>query len=158
MAYLSILRGSDDMAKGCNNCPARSKCEGLTYRGSDCAALRHRYGAPEDPDIRSGADDLISRKTLIEALDNDGVIDGFTYSDGETLLQKIQSIPVADAVEVIRCGQCCYSAHEGELWICVHPYHYCDCGAKIVKPNYFCSFGDRKCSTRFLAQRGGGTT
>ena len=88
------------MAKGCNNCPARSKCAGLTYRGSDCAALRHRYGAPGDPEIHGGVDDLISRKALVEALDNDGVIDGFTYSDGETLLQKIHNIPAADVVPV----------------------------------------------------------
>lgn len=65
---------SDDMAKGCNNCPARSKCEGLTYRGSDCAALRHRYGASYDPEIHRGADDLISRKALMEGrVENDPV-------------------------------------------------------------------------------------
>lgn len=65
---------SDEMAKGCNNCPARSKCEGLTYRGSDCAALRHRYGASYDPEIHRGADDLISRKALMEGrVENDPV-------------------------------------------------------------------------------------
>lgn len=49
----------------------------------------------------------------------------------------------ADVVEVVRCGQCFYSAHEGELWICVHPDQYCDCVAKIVNPGYFCGYGRR---------------
>ena len=56
--------------RGCNSCPARSKCAGLTYRGSECAALRHRYGAPGDPEIHEGVDDLISRKALAETAKN----------------------------------------------------------------------------------------
>lgn len=55
----------------------------------------------------------------------------------------LRDIPAADVVEVVRCGQCFYSAHEGELWICVHPDQYCDCGAKIVNPGYFCGYGRR---------------
>lgn len=58
-------------------------------------------------------------------------------------LKFIQRYPAADVVEVVRCGQCFYSAHEGELWICVHPDQYCDCGAKIVDPGYFCGYGRR---------------
>ena len=60
-----------------------------------------------------------------------------------SLAQCIHDAPAADVVEVVRCGQCFYSAHEGELWICVHPDQYCDCGAKIVNPGYFCGYGRR---------------
>ena len=60
-----------------------------------------------------------------------------------SLAQCIHDAPAADVVEVVRCGQCFYSAHEGELWICVHPDQYCDCGAKIVDPGYFCGYGRR---------------
>ena len=58
--------------------------------------------------------------------------------------QYIEIVPAADVVEVVRCGQCFYSEHEGELWICVHPDQYCDCGAKIVDPGYFCGYGRRR--------------
>lgn len=61
-----------------------------------------------------------------------------------SLAQCIHDAPAADVVEVVRCGQCFYSAHEGELWICVHPDQYCDCGAKIVDPGYFCGYGRRR--------------
>lgn len=66
------------------------------------------------------------------------------WAKGLEPTQYIEIVPAADVVEVVRCGQCFYSAHEGELWICVHPDQYCDCGAKIVNPGYFCSYGRRR--------------
>lgn len=98
MAYLSILRGSDDVERGCNNCPARSKCAGLTYRGSDCAALRYRYGALVDPEIHSGADDLISRKALAEAAKN---ISSGLLNEWDTIgvLALIDKQPAVDPVK-----------------------------------------------------------
>ena len=65
------------------------------------------------------------------------------WAKGLEPTQYIEIVPAADVVEVVRCGQCFYSAHEGELWICVHPDQYCDCGAKIVDPGYFCGYGRR---------------
>ena len=98
------------------------------------------------------SDDLISRKALMEALDNDGVIDGFTYSDGETLLQKIQSIPAADVapvkhgrnetqmnpVDEFICSECGFTVqdfegynNEEEVYYEFNP-HYCPkCGVKM---------------------------
>lgn len=40
---------------GCDFCPVEN-CTALTYRGSDCAVLRHMYGVDFDPDIRTNAD------------------------------------------------------------------------------------------------------
>lgn len=66
------------------------------------------------------------------------------YGSTDQFDALLDTIPAADVVEVVRCGQCVYSAHEGDLWICVHPDQYCDCGAKIVNPGYFCSYGRRR--------------
>ena len=66
------------------------------------------------------------------------------YGSTDQFDALLDTIPAADVVEVVRCGQCFYSAHEGDLWICVHPDQYCDCGAKIVNPGYFCSYGRRR--------------
>ena len=41
--------------KGCKDCPAYAKCT-VTYRGSDCAALRGTYGIDSDPEITTNAD------------------------------------------------------------------------------------------------------
>ena len=71
------------------------------------------------------------------------VMDG-TVRPGMTI-RMMATGATADVVEVVRCGQCFYSTHEGELWICVHPDQYCDCGAKIVNPGYFCGYG-RRCA------------
>lgn len=88
------------------------------------------------------SDDLISRKALMEALDNDGVIDGFTYSDGETLLQKIQSIPAADVAPVRRGQWGLYEdTHEHLVkYVCPFCYNYVgfrhDPGEDTVRGNY----------------------
>ena len=59
-------------------------------------------------------------------------------------LEFIQRCPAANVVEVVRCGQCVYSAHKREMWVCVHPGQYCNCGTKIVEPVYFCGYGKRR--------------
>lgn len=95
--------------------------------------------------------EYIEREAAIEAVEAQ-CVDGKMYGrdDGEgtlvdayDIIDAISDAPAADVVEVVRCGQCFYSAHEGELWICVHPDQYCDCGAKIVNPGYFCGYGRR---------------
>lgn len=38
--------------KGCNACPAYGKCPNyIIYRGSNCKALRSKYGIETDPDM-----------------------------------------------------------------------------------------------------------
>lgn len=120
---------SDDMAKGCNNCPARSKCEGLTYRGSDCAALRHRYGASDDPEIHSGADDLISRKALAKAAKN---ISSSLLNEWDTLgvLELIYRQPAVDAAPV-RHGRWIYKSTYYELDEC----DCSECGQLMTTPH-----------------------
>lgn len=95
--------------------------------------------------------EYIEREAAIEAVEAQ-CVDGKMYGrdDGEgtlvdayDIIDAISDAPAADVVEVVRCGQCFYSAHEGELWICVHPDQYCDCVAKIVNPGYFCGYGRR---------------
>lgn len=124
---------SDEMAKGCNNCPARSKCEGLTYRGSDCAALRHRYGVSDDPEIHSGADDLISRKALMEGrVENDPVfiaakcapaVDPHEHGRWEQCFEDWRR-----QIEGDKCTACGFEHYGG----CINYYHYCpNCGAKM---------------------------
>lgn len=97
-------------------------------------------------------DDLISRKALMEALDNDGVIDGFIYSDGETLLQKIQSIPAADVapvkhgrnetqmnpVDEFICSECGFTIqdfegydNDEEVYYEFNPRYCPNCGARM---------------------------
>lgn len=97
--------------------------------------------------------EYIEREAAIEAVEAQ-CVDGKMYGrdDGEgtlvdayDIIDAISDAPAADVVEVVRCGQCFYSTHEGELWICVHPDQYCDCGAKIVNPGYFCGYG-RRCA------------
>lgn len=66
------------------------------------------------------------------------------WAKGLDPTQCIEITPAADVVEVVRCGQCLYSVLAGVQWICVHPDQYCDCGAKIVDPGYFCGYGRRR--------------
>lgn len=54
--------------------------------------------------------------------------------------QKLQS-----KEQIVHCGECKYSVHQryktAPEWICVEYHNYCDCGAKIVKPDFFCGYG-----------------
>lgn len=88
----------------------------------------------------------------MEALDNDGVIDGFIYSDGETLLQKIQSIPAADVapvkhgrnetqmnpVDEFICSECGFTIqdfegydNDEEVYYEFNPRYCPNCGARM---------------------------
>lgn len=92
--------------------------------------------------------EYIERGVLIEMLDSDGVIDGFTYSDGETLLQKINKVPTDDVVKVVRCKNCLYSHEDpnGFLgYVCEKPLWLPVIGErphrKPVQDCDFCSYG-----------------
>ena len=51
--------------------------------------------------FRFNKKEYIDRAVLIGVLDNDNVIDGFIFSDGETLLQKINSMPASKVEPII---------------------------------------------------------
>lgn len=53
------------------------------------------------------------------------------------ILEKLDALPTADVVEVVRCGKCIYANFDGT--IC----HY-DVG-RDVKPDHYCGYGERKC-------------
>lgn len=88
-------------------------------------------------------DDLISRKTLIEFLDE-------TVEDEEMLVSQynadwiysfIESAPSVDAVEVVRCKDCKhYEDHKRKI------YENCMRNEKLVpmSPDDFCNYGERK--------------
>ena len=123
---------SDDMAKGCNNCPARSKCEGLTYRGSACTALRYRYGAPEDPEIRSGADDLISRKALLDEFDRVCVKRVMAHGASVNLeIDFVRAVQQASAVDPHEHGRWIYKSTYYELDEC----NCSECGQLMTTPH-----------------------
>lgn len=49
--------------------------------------------------------------------------------------------------KVVHCGQCKWCVHQVYAppeveWICIEYHNYCDCGAKIVTPNFFCGYGE----------------
>lgn len=50
---------------GCKNCPAYAKCT-ASYRGSQCAALRHSYGIDTDPMTNADRIRAMSDKELAE--------------------------------------------------------------------------------------------
>lgn len=134
--------------RGCNNCPARSKCTGLTYRGSDCAALRHRYGAPGDPEMRDGADDLISRKALEENHFSDDHNIALSYADKCWIRRIIREQPAVDPVKHgrwiidnakllycgIHCSECGFGSDyaKRDMWMNYPGHKFCGaCGAKM---------------------------
>lgn len=133
--------------RGCNNCPARSKCAGLTYRGSECAALRHRYGAPGDPKIHEGVDDLISRKVLAEEAKN---MSSSLLNEWDTLgvLELIYRQPsvdphkhgrwIVDNAKLlycrIHCSECGFGSDyaKRDMWMNYPGHKFCGaCGAKM---------------------------
>lgn len=68
-----------------------------------------------------------------------------------SILTNPQQCPTIDSVHAAGacyCGECRYCVHQPGIkdaeWICVERHTYCDCGAKIVTPNHFCSHGEKK--------------
>ena len=79
--------------------------------------------------------DLIDKKGLIEYLDGEDL----TYI--EDFYNAIRRAPAVDAVEVVRCRQCCFGVKKRERGEVVT---YCGLfwGMKgVLDPNGFCSYG-----------------
>lgn len=55
-------------------------------------------------------------------------------------MEKLQSIPAADVVEVVRCADCRYAYDTVCGWCCSHGI----CVDCIVRENFFCADGERK--------------
>ena len=73
----------------------------------------------------------------------DCVLDG----DNETAdrfrdcIDLLDSIPAADVVEVVRCKDCLYSTGRYGHMECIHGVSYRN---TWNKPDFFCSYGERK--------------
>ncbi len=63
------------------------------------------------------------------------------YESGVKVLNLIKQEPAADVVEVVRCKDC---KHRRENEILATELSWCRRFAESVKPNDFCSYGERK--------------
>lgn len=96
--------------------------------------------------------DLIDRGALGVGRCNPDVMLDPAYAAGwNGLLNIINNAPTIDPVHAAGacyCRECGYCVHQPGIkdaeWICVERHTYCDCGAKIVFPNHFCSYGEPK--------------
>lgn len=62
-----------------------------------------------------------------------------TYEmDGLDVARYLETLPVVDAAEVIRCKDCCNT--EGSIDGCV----WCDIHSVVMRETDFCSYGERK--------------
>ena len=83
-------------------------------------------------------DEYISRKAVMEMLENAQII-----SDGEncgycTEDISISSIPAADVAPVVRCCECVHKGKEGENIV------FCENFERDMMPDDFCSAGERR--------------
>lgn len=83
-------------------------------------------------------DEYISRKVVMEMLENAQII-----SDGEncgycTEDIDISSIPAADVAPVVRCCECVHKGKEGENIV------FCENFERDMMPDDFCSAGERR--------------
>lgn len=97
-------------------------------------------------------DDLISRQAVIETtVKKNSVWNTITNASGDNLEQIINSIPAADAVEVIRCKDCKYQEKffhedkrrkEGGYYIC--GCELVDGYSHVCLDHEFCSRAERR--------------
>lgn len=67
-----------------------------------------------------------------------GVLTEFAYQYRNSILKAIDEQATVDAVAVVRCKDCkCNSGEQGN-------YVECNYWLDIVKPNGFCSYGERR--------------
>ena len=60
--------------------------------------------------------------------------------DEDTILDLVDSVPTADAVQVVRCKDCEYSYDEISYLCCSHGV----CVDCEVPPNFSCAYGKRR--------------
>lgn len=85
-------------------------------------------------------DDLISRQASIDEWKNDfkGYVNALNIprDDYKGIMEYIDELPSANMVKVVRCKECMYYAEEF--------YFTCRAHVSTVKPDDFCSYGERK--------------
>lgn len=95
--------------------------------------------------------DYIERQAAIDAMGEEPLVWNDTietldqYAVGERNqwwrdMRMLESLPSADAVEIVRCSDCKHSYESVAGWIC--SYGVCvDC---VVRDDFYCSYGERK--------------
>lgn len=95
--------------------------------------------------------DLISRSALIEHIkdvptwivhDKNPRKYPVGMYDPEDVISSIENAPTVDAVEVIRCKDCCWYQEDGSICVnshCTKSYYGCR-----VRKDHFCSYGERR--------------
>ena len=74
-------------------------------------------------------------------VDLDAVIDCLEVEWGyEGIREDLYSLPVVDAVPVVRCKDCEYSYYEIRYLCCLHGV----CVDCEVPPNFYCAYGKRR--------------
>ena len=86
---------------------------------------------------------LINREALLsfEKMDADLCATCGEHHTAEDVIMMIKTAPTVDAVPVVRCRECKYRKYDdifGMIWC------YLDSCTKRVKPDDFCSYGERK--------------
>lgn len=79
-------------------------------------------------------DDYISREAVLKKLSG-GAMDAWEYA---SLKNDIDSIPAADVVEVVRCGDCKFYTNGTMRMCCARGY------IDFIYPGDFCSRGVRR--------------
>ena len=78
-------------------------------------------------------DDAISRQAAVNTLKRESQADGaYGYLDTKSIVDALERMPSADAVEVVRCKGCKHYRDYGCQRAFVYP-----------KPDDFCSYGER---------------
>ena len=80
--------------------------------------------------------DYISREAVLEAIENCVQIGNTTWTDKYAARARIDDIPAADVVEVVRCGECMQRDEKTGWCDAVQDY--------ISNTNWFCAAGERK--------------
>ena len=86
---------------------------------------------------------LINREALLsfEKMDADLCASCGEHHTAEDVIMMIKTAPTVDAVPVVRCRECKYRKYDDifrMIWCNRDPY------TKRVKPDDFCSYGERK--------------
>ena len=88
---------------------------------------------------------LINREALLsfEKMDADLCATCGEHHTAEDVIMMIKTAPTVDAVEVIRCRDCKFGTHFGDLedeWINCRNLH----GKPLMPFDGFCSYGERR--------------
>ena len=87
----------------------------------------------------NNADDLISRADAMGEVQDHFNANGFKgYDDGQKMMDRINALPSAEAVQVVRCKGCRHRYEEGD---CTH-YYWCRLHDRPVDDTDYCALGE----------------